>query len=82
MTGERQRPYPSSKNIAKRIRETSRPPTSPSVPEKIMEKILLETIASHMKDKKVSGNSQHGFKSKSCLTNPAAFYYEMTASSE
>lgn len=52
MTGERQTPHPSSKNIAKRITETSGPLTSPSVPGKIMEKTFLETIPSHMKDKK------------------------------
>lgn len=82
MTGERQTPSPSSKTIAKN-RETSGPPISPSVPGKIMEKTLLETLLSHMKDKKVNGNSQHGFiKGKSRLTNPTAFYYEKTASGE
>lgn len=52
MTAERQTPHPSSKNIAKMIKETSGPPTSPSVPGKITEKTLLETIPSHMKRRK------------------------------
>ena len=35
----------------------------------------------HKQQKKVIGNSQHGFtKGKSCLTNPIAFYNEKTGS--
>ncbi|KAK4817981.1 hypothetical protein QYF61_003634 [Mycteria americana] len=42
-------------------------------------KILLESISKHMKDEKVFGNSQHGFrKGKSGLTNLTAFYNEGT----
>jgi len=49
------------------------------IPEKVMEQLILETISSHMKDKKLIRNSQHGFiTAKSCLTNLITFYDEMT----
>lgn len=39
-----------------------------------MEQVLLEQILKHRKEKRVTGNSQHGLtKDKSCLTNLIAF---------
>lgn len=43
----------------------------------------MEPISSHMKEKKVTGNSQQGFiKGRSCLSNPIAFCGEMTSSTD
>jgi len=46
---------------------------------KVREKLILETISNHVKNKKVIETSHQGFsKGKPCLTDLIAFYNEMT----
>lgn len=70
----------SSVKIKKEDVRKERPVRFTSVPEKVIEQIILETISKHTKYKKVMRKYQLGFmKGKFCLTNWITLY-EMAGS--
>lgn len=57
-----------------------RPDNLNSILGKVTEQLIMKISSSHMKDKKVTGSSQHGFiKGRSVPTNLKVFYNDMTA---
>jgi len=70
---------PYSKNSKKEDPGNHRPASLTSVPDKIMEKIILGVTEKHLKDSAVIGHTQHGFmRGRSCLTNLISFYDKVT----
>ena len=57
-----------------------RPVSSTSVVCKVMESIIRDSIVTYFDDKKMIGDSQHGFRQhRSCLTNFSEFMEDMTS---
>ncbi|KAJ7414954.1 RNA-directed DNA polymerase from mobile element jockey-like [Pitangus sulphuratus] len=56
-----------------------RPVSLTSVPGKVMERIIVGRIETHLKGNTVIGHSQHGFRGrKSCLSSLISFYDKVT----
>ena len=54
-----------------------------SVPEKVMEKVVLEDFERHLKNKATIKHSQHSLmRGKSCLSNLISFYDRVTCLDE
>lgn len=59
--------------------ENYRPFSLTSIPAKVVEQLILETISRRTNNKKIVRSHQHGFtKQKPCLINLINFYGEMT----
>ncbi|CAM5107883.1 unnamed protein product [Natator depressus] len=57
-----------------------RPVSLTSVPGKIMQQIIKQSICKYLEDNKVISNSEHGFvKNKSCQTKLIAFFDSVTS---
>ncbi|KAK4816388.1 LOW QUALITY PROTEIN: hypothetical protein QYF61_016705 [Mycteria americana] len=69
----------SSRKARRRTQGTTGLSGFTSIPGKVMEQLILETIYRQLTDKKITRSGQCGFtKGKSCLTNLITFYGEMT----
>lgn len=78
MTGRRQTSHPPWGNARRRIQGTTVQWVYPQSPERLWTISLWKTCP-HMKEKKVTGNSQHRFfMGKSCLINLIAVSDKMT----
>jgi len=69
----------SSKRARRRTQGTYRLLSLTSIPEEVIEQLILEVMIKQVEEKKIVRSSQHGFTTgKSCLTNLIAFYDGMT----